>query len=146
MLNILCFSWVEEDTSTQKGGTERFRFWSQLRKLSFHPWPGAKQIYNLQAVNNFNGCCIWLFYNKIGAVAQCPNNWGVASVFPTLENTYLLVKYCWSLNQMPLEIDKLLDLIKVDENKKPLKSPQYLSLSQANIKTICSSGSIPNIY
>ena len=80
MLNILCFSWVE-DTSTQNGGTERFRFWSQLRKLGFHPWPGAKQIYNLQAVNNFNGCCIWLFYNKIGAVAQCPNNWGVGSAF-----------------------------------------------------------------
>ena len=58
----------------------------------------------------------------------------------------LLVKKSWSLNQMPLEIDKLLDLIKVDENKKPLKSQQYLSLSQANIKTICSSGSILNIY
>ena len=29
-----------------------------------------------------------MFYNAIGAVAQCPNNWGVGSVFPTLENTY----------------------------------------------------------
>ena len=38
---------------------------------------------------NFNGRRFWLFYNAIGAVAQCPNNWGVGSVFPTLENTYL---------------------------------------------------------
>ena len=30
---------------------------------------------------NFNGRCIWLFYNKIVAVAQCPNNWGVGSAF-----------------------------------------------------------------
>ena len=45
MLNILCFSWVEEETSTQNGGTERFSFWPQLRKLGFHPWPEANQIY-----------------------------------------------------------------------------------------------------
>ena len=29
-----------------------------------------------------------MFYNAIGSVAQCPNNLGVGSVFPTLENTY----------------------------------------------------------
>ena len=29
-----------------------------------------------------------MFHNAISAVAQCPNNWGVGSVFPTLENTY----------------------------------------------------------
>ena len=37
---------------------------------------------------------VWLFYNAIGAVAQCTNNWGVGSVFPTLENTYFLQKCC----------------------------------------------------
>ena len=35
----------------------------------------------LKAVINFNGSCIWFFYNEIGAVAQCPNNWGVGSAF-----------------------------------------------------------------
>ena len=35
----------------------------------------------LKAVINFNSRCIWLFYNEIGAVAQCPNNWGVGSAF-----------------------------------------------------------------
>ena len=39
---------------------------------------------------NCNGGSFWLFYNAIGAVAQCPNNWGVGSVFPTLENTYFI--------------------------------------------------------
>ena len=43
--SILCFSFVEEDTSTQNGGTESFRYWPQQRKLGFHPWPEANQIY-----------------------------------------------------------------------------------------------------
>ena len=172
--SILCFSLVEEDTSTQNGGTESFRYWPQQRKLGFHPWPEANQIYTypwpkakqsyihcgwlmisflqvgvlkfhlritrlqfclvywliirglsllvsqtsfscrsessnkslvvlvissactadfslslkiftrrekLKAVINFNSRCIWLFYNEIGAVAQCTNNWGVGSAF-----------------------------------------------------------------
>ena len=30
---------------------------------------------------NINHCRVWLFYNEMGAVAQCPNNWGVGSAF-----------------------------------------------------------------
>ena len=30
---------------------------------------------------NVNGCRVSLFYNAIGAVAQCPYNWGVGSAF-----------------------------------------------------------------
>ena len=47
MLNILCFSWVEEETSTQNGGTDRFSFWPQLRKLGFHPWPDLIFVTNI---------------------------------------------------------------------------------------------------
>ena len=39
----------------------------------------------LKAVINFNGSCIWFFYNEIGAVAQCPNNWGVGSAFHSMK-------------------------------------------------------------
>ena len=30
---------------------------------------------------NINHCRVWLLYNEMGAVAQCPNNWGVGSAF-----------------------------------------------------------------
>ena len=30
---------------------------------------------------DINGRRVWLFYNAIGAVAQCPYNWGVGSAF-----------------------------------------------------------------
>ena len=30
---------------------------------------------------NINHLCVWLFYNVIGATAQCPYNWGVGSAF-----------------------------------------------------------------
>ena len=30
---------------------------------------------------NINHCRVWLFHNEMGAVAQCPNNWGVGSAF-----------------------------------------------------------------
>ena len=30
---------------------------------------------------NINHRRVWLFYNEIGAVAQCPYNWGVGSAF-----------------------------------------------------------------
>ena len=49
---------------------------------------------NIYQYINFNGRRFWLFYNAIGAVAQCPNNWGVGSVFPTLENTYFIGPVC----------------------------------------------------
>ena len=31
---------------------------------------------------------------SIKDMIECPNNWGVGSVFPTLENTYFLQKCC----------------------------------------------------
>ena len=30
---------------------------------------------------NINDCRVWSFFNEIGALAQCPHNWGVGSAF-----------------------------------------------------------------
>ena len=56
-----------------------------------------------------------MFYNAIGAVAQCPNNWGVGSVFPTLENTYFHGKF--------LDID---DRVVQDKTSKMILSRKIL--------------------
>ena len=48
----------------------------------------------LKAVINFNSRCIWLFYNEIGAVAQCPNNRGVGSAFHRMK-IHICNYFCW---------------------------------------------------
>ena len=42
---------------------------------------------------------VWLFYNAIGAVAQCPYNWGVGSAFHPMKIHILgMIGNIWSLN------------------------------------------------
>ena len=50
-------------------------------QLLFQPTVSLPARHNMLArmQTDFNGRRIWLFYNAIGAVAQCPYNWGVGS-------------------------------------------------------------------
>ena len=42
---------------------------------------------------NINHRRVWLFYNEIGAVAQCPYNWGVGSAFHPMKIHILFFKF-----------------------------------------------------
>ena len=42
---------------------------------------------------NINHCRVWLFYNEMGAVAQCPNNWGVGSAFHPKKIHIFIINY-----------------------------------------------------
>ena len=46
---------------------------------------------------NINDCRVWSFFNEIGALAQCPHNWGVGSAFhPMKIHIYKKASYTWS--------------------------------------------------
>ena len=52
-------------------------------QLLFQPRDSLSASHNMLELMQIdvNGRCVWLFYNAIGAVAQCPYNWGVGSAF-----------------------------------------------------------------
>ena len=40
---------------------------------------------------NINDCRVWSFFNEIGALAQCPHNWGVGSAFHPMKIQILVI-------------------------------------------------------
>ena len=93
-------------------------------------------------INN-NHCRVWLFYNEMGAVAQCPNNWGVGSAFHPKKIHILLPKNAQTLLTLHLLI-LYTATFKNQKNNSPLPmdpaTPQPPHVA-ANPSSFCSSPS-----
>ena len=56
---------------------------------------------------DLNDRCVWLFYNAIGAVAQCPYNWGVGSAFHRMKiHIQYEVQNSW-IESFPFQVEKV---------------------------------------
>ena len=62
---------------------------------------------------NINHCRVWLFYNEMGAVAQCPNNWGVGSAFHPRKYIFIIMSKHFSIKANAKGLDNYIGTLKI---------------------------------